>query len=356
MRPTPSRRPWDTFPGSRSTEGNQALRPAAGTTMMTTPTHIPVALERSIELLAPALEGASSTPRPLVVDMTLGLGGHARALLEAFPHVELLGIDRDTQALEIARQQLAEFSPRVHTVHARYDELENILDDEFPGRCVHGILLDAGVSSLQLDEQDRGFSYLHDAPLDMRMNPGDDQDAADLVNSLSQSELQHLFHRFGDEPLAARYAKAIASAREAAPIETTGALVDIIDRATPGGHPRGGHNAKRVFQALRIAVNHELDSLAKALPQALDALCVGGRIVVLSYQSGEDRLVKHDIDARVKSSAPLDLPVVPESDQPTMAWVVKGPEGPSEIEAETNPRSRSVKLRAAEKIREDRQR
>jgi len=323
---------------------------------MTTPTHIPVALERSIELLAPALEGATSTPRPLVVDMTLGLGGHARALLEAFPGVELLGIDRDTQALEIARQRLAEFSPRVHTVHARYDELENILDDEFPGRCVHGILLDAGVSSLQLEQQDRGFSYLHDAPLDMRMNPGDDQDAADLVNSLSQSELQHLFHRFGDEPLAARYAKAIVGAREAAPIETTGALVNIIDRATPGGHPRGGHNAKRVFQALRIAVNHELDSLAKALPQALDALCVGGRIVVLSYQSGEDRLVKHDIDARVKSSAPLDLPVVPESDQPTMAWVVKGPEGPSEIEAETNPRSRSVKLRAAEKIREDRQR
>ncbi len=321
--------------------------------MMTTPTHIPVALERSLELLAPALQVAATTPRPLVVDMTLGLGGHAEAILAAFPGVDLLGIDRDTEALAIARARLANFGSRAHTVHARYDELENILDDEFPGRCVQGILLDAGVSSLQLDEAHRGFSYLHDAPLDMRMNPGDDHDAADLINTLSQSELQQLFYRFGDEPLAARYAKAIVQARSIAAIETTGQLVDIIDQATLGGHPRGGHNAKRVFQALRIAVNHELDSLQAALPQALDALCVGGRIVVLSYQSGEDRLVKHEIESRVKSTAPLDLPVIPESDKPTMAWVHKGPEGPGDGEAEHNPRSRSLRLRAAEKIRED---
>ena len=320
---------------------------------MTTSTHIPVALERCLELLAPGLSEEHGTLRPLVVDMTLGLGGHAHAILETFPHVELLGIDRDREALAIARGRLAEFGSRAHTVHARYDELENILDEEFPGRCVQGILLDAGVSSMQLDQASRGFSYLQDAPLDMRMNPGDDQDAADLVNSLTQSELQQLFYRFGDEPLAARYAKAIVTAREGAPIETTGQLVDIIDKATLGGHPRGGHNAKRVFQALRIAVNHELDSLQAALPQALDALCVGGRIVVLSYQSGEDRLVKHEIDARVKSTAPLDLPVIPDSDRPTMAWVVKGPEGPSAHEAELNPRSRSLRLRAAEKIRED---
>ncbi len=315
--------------------------------MMATPTHTPVALDRTVELLAPALSG----PEPLVVDLTLGLAGHAEALLDAFAHIHLLGVDRDTEALAIARERLARFGSRVTTVHARYDELPAALEHHFPGRCVDAVLLDAGVSSLQLDRAERGFSYLTDAALDMRMNPEEETTAADLVNTLSRGELQTLFQRFGDEPLAARYAKAIVTAREERPLLTTLQLVDVIDRATLGGHPRGGHNAKRVFQALRIAVNHELESLAAALPAALDALCVGGRIVVLSYQSGEDRLVKHDIDARTRSHAPLDLPVIPESDQPTFRWLVKSPEGPLPEEAESNPRSRSLRLRAAEKIR-----
>lgn len=316
--------------------------------MMATPTHTPVALERTVELLGPAL----SQPGALVVDLTLGLGGHAKAILEAFPEAQLLGIDRDADALSIASERLASLGPRVTTAHARYDDFPAVLETHFPGRCVDALLLDAGVSSLQLDDVQRGFSYLHDAALDMRMNPEDPTTAADLVNTLPRAELQMLFQRFGDEPLAARYAKAIVTARQETPLLTTLALVDVIDRATLGGHPRGGHNAKRVFQALRIAVNHELDSLAAVLPAALDALCVGGRIVVLSYQSGEDRLVKHDIDARTRSQAPLDLPVIPESDQPTFRWLVKSPEGPSPDEAENNPRSRSLRLRAAEKIRE----
>lgn len=318
--------------------------------MMATPTHTPVALERTVELLAPAL----ARPGALIVDMTLGLGGHAEAILDRFPDAQLLGMDRDTQALEIARGRLAGFGSRVTTVHARYDELPDALESHFPGQCVDAVLLDAGVSSLQLDRSERGFSYLADAALDMRMNPDDQTTAADLVNTLPRGELQTLFQRFGDEPLAARYARAIVTAREEGPFVTTLQLVDVIDRATLGGHPRGGHNAKRVFQALRIAVNRELESLAAALPAALDALCVGGRIVVLSYQSGEDRLVKHDIDAKTRSHAPIDLPIIPESDQPTFRWLVKSPEGPSEEEAQSNPRSRSVRLRAAEKIREGR--
>lgn len=317
--------------------------------MMTTPTHTPVALSRTLELIAPAL----ATEDALVADLTLGLGGHTEAILETFPQVTVLGIDRDAQALALATDRLAGFGSRLITAHARYDELGDVLASRLPGRCLNAVVLDAGVSSLQLDDAARGFSYLHDSALDMRMNQADPQDAADLVNTLSQSELQRLFQRYGDEPLAARYAKAIVHARDTQPIETTGALVAIIDAATPAGHPRRGHSAKRVFQAFRIAVNHELDSLEAALPQALDALCVGGRIVVLSYQSGEDRLVKHEIDRRTKSSAPLDLPVVPTSDEPTFEWVVKGPEGPREDEIETNPRSRSLRLRAAEKIREE---
>lgn len=316
--------------------------------MMTTPTHTPVALSRTLELIAPCLPAEDA----LVADLTLGLGGHTEAILDAFPQVTVVGIDRDAQALALATQRLAGFGSRLIAAHARYDELTDVLSTHVSGRCLNAVVLDAGVSSLQLDEATRGFSYLHDGVLDMRMNQTEPQDAADLVNTLSQSELQRLFQRYGDEPLAARYARAIVHARDSQPIETTGALVAIIDEATPAGHPRRGHSAKRVFQALRIAVNHELDSLEAALPQALDALCVGGRIVVLSYQSGEDRLVKHEIDRRTKSSAPLDLPVVPTSDEPTFRWVIKGPEGPSDDEVDTNPRSRSLRLRAAEKIRE----
>lgn len=317
--------------------------------MMTTPTHIPVALERTRELLAPALQ----EPGALVVDMTVGLGGHAEALLELFPHIRLLGIDRDPRALELSRERLVPHSDRLTLVHARYDELADVLSRHYPSTPVRGILLDAGVSSMQLDLPERGFSYMAAGELDMRMNQESGQSAADLINSLTDTELADLFRRYGDEPLATRYARAIVAARADGPIRTTDELVEILDRATPQAHQRRGHSAKRVFQALRIAVNNELDSLEAALPQALDALDVGGRIVVLSYQSGEDRLVKHLIEQRVSVQTPVDLPIVPEADQPTMRWVVKGPESASAAEQESNPRSQSVRLRAAEKIRRE---
>lgn len=315
--------------------------------MMATHLHIPVLLERCVELVAPAL----AAPGALVVDATLGLAGHAEALLEQFPTVELIGIDRDPRALVHASTRLEPYRDRTRLVHARYDEITEVVEREFPGRRPQAILFDLGVSSMQLDEADRGFSYRFDAPLDMRMNPDDGTTAADLVNSLSAFELQRLFERFGDEPYAGRYAQAIVSAREEKPLLHTSELVAVIDRATPGGHPRRGHNAKRVFQALRIAVNAELEILTDALEQALDLLDRGGRIVVMSYHSGEDRLVKHAIEKRTQSTAPLDMPVIPEADLPTYRWVVKGPETASESEIHVNPRSQSVRLRAAEKVR-----
>ncbi|MGA1783765.1 MAG: 16S rRNA (cytosine(1402)-N(4))-methyltransferase RsmH [Pontimonas sp.] len=314
--------------------------------MMTTHPHIPVLLDRCIELLAPAL-GENA----LVVDATLGMGGHSEALLEKFESLRLLGIDRDEAALHYSEARLERFAQRTRLVHARYDELGTLLDTEFPGEAPQGILFDLGVSSLQLDEAERGFSYRFDAPLDMRMDAHEDVSAADLIATLSAFELQRMFERYGDEPLASRYAHAIVTRREIEPISRTGQLVEIIDRATPGGHPRKGHNAKRVFQALRIAVNRELEVLETALEVALDRLAVGGRIVVMSYHSGEDRLVKHAIEPRTVSSAPVDLPVIPESDLPTYRWVVKGPEKASDTEQQNNPRSQSVRLRAAEKVK-----
>ena len=314
--------------------------------MTTTHPHTPVLLDRCIDLLAPAL-GTNA----LMVDATLGMGGHTESLLQRFDSVRVLGIDRDLDALAHAQSRLKGFAERTRLLHARYDELGALLDSEFPGQAPQGILFDLGVSSLQLDEAERGFSYRFDAPLDMRMNPQDETTAADLIARLSAFELQRLFERYGDEPLASRYAHAIVNSRDDAPILRTGQLVELIDRVTPGGHPRKGHNAKRVFQALRIAVNRELEILEAALEVALDRLAVGGRIVVMSYHSGEDRLVKHAIEPRTRSSAPLDLPVIPESDQPTYRWVVKGPEEAPSAEQQDNPRSQSVRLRAAEKVK-----
>lgn len=314
--------------------------------MMATHTHIPVALDRCMELMAPALQEGG-----LVVDATVGLGGHAAEILARFPGVRLLGIDRDPAAIALSSQRLAEFGSRVRLVQARYDELGEILDRELDGEAPRAILLDLGVSSMQLDDAARGFSYLADAQLDMRMNPADEEGAFELVNQLSAFELQRVFERFGDEPLAARYARAIVQARQDGPINTTGQLVSIIDRATPAAAAKRGHNAKRVFQALRIAVNRELEILERTLDVALDRLAQGGRIVVLSYHSGEDRLVKRAIEARTQTTAPPDLPVVPEADLPTYRWLVKAPEGPAAEEEASNPRSRSVRLRAAEKLR-----
>lgn len=309
--------------------------------------HTPVLRERTLDLLAPAI----TAPGSVVVDATLGMGGHAEAMLERFPDVTLVGIDRDPEALALAGARLERFGDRVRLVHAVYDEIPRVLN-ELGRSSIDGILFDLGVSSLQLDRADRGFAYAQDAPLDMRMDPTRGITAAELVATASEDELKRWFYEYGDEKLAPRYASKIVAARRETPIRTSAQLVDIIVAATPAAVQRAGHPAKRVFQALRIVVNDELAVLARAIPVALDALSLGGRIVVLAYQSLEDRLVKRELQARSRSTAPAGLPMELPEHRPEFALLVRGAELASDDEKARNPRSAPVRLRAAERIRE----
>jgi len=242
--------------------------------------HVPVLLERSLDLLAPAL----SAPGAVVVDCTLGMGGHSAALLARFPEVVLVGLDRDTQALEIAGERLRPFGDRVNLVHTTYDGIGEALDSLGIAEA-QGVLFDLGVSSLQLDRVERGFSYSKDAPLDMRMDPTGELTAERVLAEYPESELRRIFYQYGEEKLAPRYARRIVEARAERPLTRSGELVDVLVAATPAALQRAGHPAKRVFQALRIEVNAELASLEAALPVALDRLAVSGRLVVLAYQS-----------------------------------------------------------------------
>jgi 16S rRNA (cytosine1402-N4)-methyltransferase len=315
--------------------------------MIATYSHIPVLRERCLELLLPALQG----PSPLLVDATLGLGGHTEAFLNSNPDLHVVGIDRDTEALDHARARLEAFGDRVTFVHARYDELGEVLDSLAGTPEPDAILFDLGVSSLHLDKPERGFSYSVDAPLDMRMNVDDELTAAGVLATYGRRELASIFRRFGDEKLADRYAAAIVNARSEKAFERTGQLVDVLQSATPYALRDKGHPAKRVFQALRIEVNHELDSWAKALPLALDRLASGGRIAVMSYHSGEDRITKQELRRRSVSSAPLGLPRELPEHRAEFKELTRGAETASAEEIARNPRAASVRLRAAEKIR-----
>jgi 16S rRNA (cytosine1402-N4)-methyltransferase len=309
--------------------------------------HAPVTLERTIELLAPALEVEGA----VFVDGTLGLGGHSEAFLERFPNLTLVGIDRDTNALALAGERLARFSNRIHLVHAVYEEIENVLD-ELDIDEVHGILLDLGVSSMQLDEADRGFAYSYEAPLDMRMDATQGKTAADIVNSYSEQDLARIFKEFGEERYAKGVAKAIVEARKTAPFSTSTQLAGLISKVIPFIPGKSsGHPAKRVFQALRIEVNGELEVLERTMPASIRSLAVGGRIVVLSYHSLEDRIVKQALVAAANSSAPLELPFELPEHAPVLRLLVKGAEAATAEEIAVNPRAASVRLRAAEKIR-----
>ena len=308
--------------------------------------HTPVNLERTLELLAPALE----LPGAVVVDATLGMGGHAFAMLERFPELRLIGLDRDHDALAIAGQRLAGFGGRVTLVHAVYDRIREVLRDL--GRTdVAAVLFDLGVSSLQLDEVDRGFSYSKDAPLDMRMDATTELTAERILAEYSEAELRRIFYEYGEEKLAPRYASKIVQARAVEPIVRSARLVEIVVAATPAAVQRTGHPAKRVFQALRIEVNQELSALERAIPAALDALSVGGRIVVLAYQSLEDRIVKRAFAVRSSSTAPRGLPVELPEHRPEIRLLVRGAELASDDERALNPRSAPVRLRAAERLR-----
>ncbi len=310
--------------------------------------HVPVVLARVLELLAPALGG----PEPVVLDATLGMGGHSAALLERFPSVRLVGLDRDPQALALAGERLAPYAARTTLAHAVYDELGEVLAAAGASR-VQGILFDLGVSSLQLDEAERGFAYAMDAPLDMRMDQGRGITAAEVLNTYDAPGLAKILFEYGEEKFARRIAAAIVRERAREPFTRTARLAELVRTSIPAATRRtGGHPAKRTFQALRIEVNGELTALEGALPAAVDALAVGGRIVVLSYHSLEDRLVKRTLVAGATSAAPPDLPVVPEEYAPRLRLLTRGAERAGDEEIAANPRASSVRMRAAERVRE----
>jgi 16S rRNA (cytosine1402-N4)-methyltransferase len=309
--------------------------------------HMPVLLQRCLDLLAPAFQ----VPDAVMVDSTLGMGGHTEGVLAAFPDVRVIGLDRDPQALELAGRRLAPFGDRFVGVHAVYDEVRAVLD-ELGIRAVQGVLMDLGVSSLQLDEPERGFSYAQDAPLDMRMDPTTGPTAAEVLNTYEEHDLIRVLRTYGEERFAPRIARSIVRARAKAPLERTGELVDLIRDAIPAAaRATGGHPAKRTFQALRIEVNGELDALARALPESVEALAVGGRIVVEAYQSLEDRMVKRTFAAGATSSAPPDLPVEQPEHAPYLKLLTRGAEQADDDEVARNPRAQSVRLRAAERVR-----
>ena len=308
--------------------------------------HTPVMLERTVELLTPAV----SHPGAVLVDATLGMAGHAEALLQRFPELVLVGLDRDTDALAIAGERLAPFGDRVHLVHTVYDQVEESLDSLGIAQ-VSGILFDLGVSSLQLDRVERGFSYSKDAPLDMRMDATSPLTAERILADYSESELRRIFWEFGEERLAQRYAKKIVESREAKPLTRSAELVEIITAVTPVAIQRNGHPAKRVFQALRIEVNQELSVLERAIPAAIRSLDVDGRIVVLAYQSLEDRIVKRALAKASSSTAPAGLPIELPEHRAELRLLVRGAELASDDEKAANPRSTPVRLRAAERIR-----
>ncbi len=310
--------------------------------------HLPVMLDRVLALLSPAL----GTSGAIMVDATLGRGGHARALLEAHPGLALIGLDTDPQAITECRRLLAPYAARVTLVQAVYDELAEILSRRGTPR-VQGVLFDLGVSSPQLDDPERGFAYSYDAPLDMRMDPGRPLTAAEVVNTYPADRLARVLRTYGEERFAQRIAQAVVRARARAPLATTGQLTDIIRDSIPAAARRqGGNPAKRTFQALRIEVNGELDALARALPAALGALAVGGRLVALAYHSLEDRAVKHALAERAVDTTPRELPVPLPSGRPQLRLLTRGADRPSPEDLAQNPRAASARRRAAERIRE----
>jgi 16S rRNA (cytosine1402-N4)-methyltransferase len=310
--------------------------------------HVPVALPRVVELLRPAL-----ADRPAVlVDATLGLGGHAAALLAEHPQLTLVGLDRDPEALALARRRLTAHGDRVHLVHAVYDRIADVLAELGYAR-VDAVLFDLGVSSLQLDAEARGFSYARDADLDMRMDPTTGPTAADVLNTYPVPQLARVLREYGEERFASRIAAAVDRRRRQSPLRRSAELVELLYAAVPAASRRtGGHPAKRTFQALRIEVNGELDALEHAIPAAIDALAVDGRIVVLAYHSLEDRIVKRELTARAQSRTPAGLPVELPGHGPELRLVTRGAEIARDEEIANNPRAASVRLRAAERIRE----
>lgn len=315
--------------------------------------HVPVLLERCVELLAPALtRNAPDGTGATLIDATLGAGGHAERFLTDFPGLRLIGLDRDPTALGIAGTRLARFADRLITVRTRYDGIVDALAESglAANESIDGVLFDLGVSSMQLDRPERGFSYAQDAPLDMRMDPDSPLTAAEILNTYDAATLTDILRRYGEERFASRIAAHIVRRRAHTPFTSTGELTELLYQAIPAPARRtGGHPAKRTFQALRIAVNAELDSLRAAVPAALNAIGVGGRVVVMAYQSLEDRIVKHLFADATTSRTPVGLPVELPGDAARFAALTRGAERADPVEVERNPRAAAVRLRAVER-------
>lgn len=309
--------------------------------------HQPVMLERCITLLTPSINRSSN---PIVVDATLGLGGHPEALLERFPNLRIVGLDRDKEAISLASARLAKFGARFNVVHAVYDQMPEVLKD-LGIEGVDGILFDLGVSSLQLDQVDRGFSYSNTAPLDMRMDKSTGVTAQDVLENYSKEELVRVLRVYGEERFAPRIVDNIIKARNSGGLRTTTDLAELVKASIPAPARRlGGNPAKRTFQAIRIEVNQELATLERALPKALSLLKVGGRAVVMSFQSLEDKIVKQVFATASESKSPKGLPVEIEHLKAKYQLVFRGGENASSEEIEMNSRAQSVRLRAIERV------
>jgi|UniRef100_UPI00404AD0A8 16S rRNA (cytosine1402-N4)-methyltransferase len=309
--------------------------------------HVSVMRNECIELLSPAI---SAHANPVVIDATLGLGGHTEALLNKFPQLVVIGIDRDTQAIEIATERLSRFGQRFISHHSIFDRISDVAKEHGYSH-VQGILFDLGVSSLQLDNGDRGFSYAHDASLDMRMDKSQAKTAADIVNTYSPGELVRILRTYGEEKFATRIVESIVKEREKAPLNSTSHLATLVKNAIPAATRRtGGNPAKRTFQALRIETNDELGAITRAIPQALELLDIHARLVVMSFQSLEDRIVKNFFQEATTSGTPQGLPVEIAELAAKFALVFNGSQSPSEAEVEENSRAASVRLRAIERV------
>jgi 16S rRNA (cytosine1402-N4)-methyltransferase len=303
--------------------------------------------DRCIDLLSPLIASSSN---PVVVDATLGLGGHTEALLQKFPHLTVIGIDRDLDAIAKATVRLAPFAERFMTAHSTFDHISDVVES-FGYKHIDGALFDLGVSSMQLDQSERGFSYSQDAPLDMRMDRTQSLTAGEIINTYEPGQLVRILRTYGEEKFATRIVEAIVKQRAIAPMNSTAQLAEIVKEAIPAATRRtGGNPAKRTFQALRIETNDELGAITRALPAALELLNVGARLVVMSFQSLEDRIVKQLFVASTTSGTPRDLPFELPELAAKFSMISRGSETPTDIELEENSRSQSVRLRALERV------
>lgn len=319
--------------------------------------HVPVMRDRMAELLAPAVELFGENA--VLVDGTLGAGGHTEHFLSVFPQVRVIGVDRDPNALRQASERLAPFAERFVAVQARFDHVDEAIDNGqgpvFDAVRKHGIagaLFDLGVSSMQLDQEERGFSYRCDAPLDMRMDQTAGITAAEVLNTYSHGDLARILKTYGDERFAGKIASAVVAEREREPFDRAARLVELLYATIPAATRRtGGHPAKRTFQALRIEVNRELEAVENVVPVITDLLGVGGRAVFMSYQSLEDKIVKAAFADLTSSKTPAGLPMDLPGTEPAFRTVTRGAEKAPEAEIERNPRAAPVRVRCIEKLR-----